>query len=312
MKDGYGGPRFSRVAGSVRRRPIGPSSALAIFLLAALGIGIAAIFLTAPTSAPAGPGTTTYLGRASALTIGLALLTIPLSIALYLLHGRVRGGSAAYPTRALSVFMVAFLVALVFLAIIHFIPAGPELHSNNTTTAPGGGTGAPNQTLLLNNSTPPNVKFPPLSTWGPYLGLGIALVVVIAIVAPLMSRGRLEPPAESSPPSEAAVREELGVALQRLGSADPSDARAILIELYGRLLLRLSSKVDRLESATPGEIEQMCIDRFRIRPATARALRTLFEEARYSTLPMGAAQVAAARGALTDAMTELGPEPLRS
>ncbi|MCI4328869.1 MAG: DUF4129 domain-containing protein [Thermoplasmata archaeon] len=298
------------MAGTPRRRPVNPSIALAVFLLTALAIGLAAAFLSTPTSAPVGPGTTTFLGAPSALVVTIALLAVPVSITLTLIHGRIRGGSGGIPRRALSVFLVAFLIALVFLVVVHFASLGPLNSVNNTAVPPGGGPGSfGNGTGNLNNSTP-RLGLPSVSQWGPYLGLGIALIVVLAILVPLLARDRGEEEGRTPPAKEPEVRQAFEQALTDLDHSKDQDPRHILIALYARLLKQLAPQVENLDAATPGEIERLCVARFHILPPTAHALRTLFEEARYSTHPLGERHVAEARAALTEALAQLGPEPL--
>jgi Domain of unknown function (DUF4129) len=79
----------------------------------------------------------------------------------------------------------------------------------------------------------------------------------------------------------------------------------VILALYGRLLRGASPFLGELGPRTPREIEAGLLRRFPIRPATARTLTGIFEEARYSTHPLDAGRLDQTRGLFREVIAEL-------
>ncbi|MCI4354404.1 MAG: DUF4129 domain-containing protein, partial [Thermoplasmata archaeon] len=126
----------------------------------------------------------------------------------------------------------------------------------------------------------------------------------VLLLAPILRPPPPEPRDRTEP-----VRRSLEQALHALAQQNASDARGIIIGLYARLLEAVAPYLDELASATPREIERICIDRFGIASEHAHALTGLFEEARYSSHPFTDLQVERARTALAAALADLHLRP---
>ena len=305
------------MAGEKRRRAAALPRPVAIFLLVAVAVGIAAALLSSPTPSTPAP-TTTHNSEFVPFWVILAVIVsfLVLLISVVVL-ARLSTGGVGIPLRFSLIVFAAFAVGLAFVVIVHFVaPGGPGLlltpQGNSTST---GATGAPpgpgggNNTSNMGNATTllPGVDLSGLAVW---IGLGLLVIFAIAVAAPLaavMTNRREEEP-EPEPASHA-VRKVFAEALAELVTPEePTDPRRIMVRLYARLLERVGPSIDNLEAATPREIERACVQQLHIDPATSARLRHLFEQARYSTLPFGPAEVEEAREALSAVLAEL-PAP---
>ena len=83
------------------------------------------------------------------------------------------------------------------------------------------------------------------------------------------------------------------------------DPRSAILALYTEMLVHLRPRVGSVETATPEEIRATHLVRLGVRPEEAHILTRLFEEARYSTHPLGPATSAEAQGALRATLADL-------
>jgi hypothetical protein len=178
------------------------------------------------------------------------------------------------------------------------------------------------------NNTPPGHSTPPgnnptsgpklaiglpwaLPWWVAYVVLGAAAVAVVLVVLPLIVErfeGEEGEP-ESGPGANAdEVRRAVASTLAELESGPGTDPRGAIVRLYGRLLDRILRRFGEVEPLTAREIERYCVSELGARPRTARELTELFEEARYSTRPMGAGEVDRARAALGSLLRDIARE----
>ena len=134
---------------------------------------------------------------------------------------------------------------------------------------------------------------PSLPAWLPFLLLVIVVVVAVAVGVPQTRRYLAERRAEieahrrakGAPRADPEVRAALSRASLELDLGQ--DPRTVILALYSEMLEHLRPMVGSVESATPEEIRTEYLEHFGVRPAAARTLTRLFEEARYSLHPMG-------------------------
>jgi hypothetical protein len=288
-----------------RRRRAG--GLLAVLALGAVGIGLASVLLlpTGGGSTPGGPGTFSWTS-VSFSAAGVVIAILAVGLLLLFLYMRFSGPGGIVPKRFLSLFLVYFLVSVSFLALVHLIglsapPTSTAASMNNTTTSnstlPINGTG--NKSLA--NGT---IGVPPYSPEFWWIVGGAVVLSVVGFVVAILYLGRAVPEARGrSDHDRDQVGEALEVALRGLdGSEDP---RTVLIALYAHLLRQIGSRLPMVETATPREIERACVQQLGIPPGPARELRTMFERARYSTMPLDGEDVERARGALRDSLAGL-------
>ncbi|MCI4360467.1 MAG: DUF4129 domain-containing protein [Thermoplasmata archaeon] len=287
-----------RRSGSAR-----PSPLVVAVLIGAIVAGLAATFLSAPSSPVVG-------GRGpvpDAVTIivdfaeALVLLMVGFFVVVGLTSGRPKIVSGI-PSMILAI----FLVGLAFLVLVHFLVPGGALPNQPVNTTQNS-TGTPANQSAINlsrgNGTYGPLPFGPIPGVVLYVLLGVAVVVALIYLAPAL-RARF-PTEERAPTESAVLRRSLEEALASLAAAEPTDAREIIIGLYARLLSTVAPYLDEVDTATPREIARICVQRFGIGSEPAVELTHLFEEARYSSHPFTDAQVARARRALESALLHL-------
>ncbi|MCI4348928.1 MAG: DUF4129 domain-containing protein [Thermoplasmata archaeon] len=276
-----------------------PSAGIAFGMIAVLLGGVV------PPSPPVGGYGTTptvFTNREIALLSGLALAAFGIVI----LALRSQGGSSPHgPTLLAAVgILLAVLILLALLDLasppVSTSGASPRTPPTNTTTGP-----PVNPTW----QTPPVTILPPAwPPWVPYALLVVVLIVVTIAAGPLLqalryrSVRRAKPPTRPAPPRAALQR-----ALSDLTDASGRDPREVIIALYGQLLEEVGDRAGRLEPRTPREIEARIVDGLGIRRTSAQVLTGLFEEARYSTIPLSEANVDRARSSLREALSSLAP-----
>jgi len=168
------------------------------------------------------------------------------------------------------------------------IPTSPTPGSppaNNSTgvsshpTGPSGANGS--------SGSPGGIRFPP---WIGFVAVAVIALVVVAVVLPgvrsvLAGRGPPPDDGESARAAARAARRALAGAVDALGEG--RDPRAVIIALYGELLGRIVPMVGSVDPETPEEIRALHLVRLGISPMASESLTRLFEEARYSTHPLG-------------------------
>lgn len=297
------------------RRRSRPSVVLLTVLVCALAVGAAASLLVGARSVgpppPSGPTTELYLpGWAiSATLIGFALVII-----VPILYLRLTSKDAGTYTTPFAVTALALLLAgVAFAAVLHALtPGQPATGAEGPpppgTTSGNNSTGSTNVTHVTGPGGvlgPFGVHFPPW-IWFAVVA-GVLLVVAVLALPPLADylRDRREDRLYRERTDRVAteVRDALRQARQELeGARDP---RAIILALYARLLARLAPLVVDLEHATPEEIRHLHLVRLGIRASAARTLTRTFEEARYSSHPLGPEQVAKAEESIREAEEDL-------
>ncbi len=298
-----------------RRARSRPSLLLLVLLLCALAVGAAVSLIdSARTAGPPPP-----VGPTSELVfppwvVSVAIVGFALAIILPLIYTRLRTkGGGPLASHFLVGAFALLLAGVVVVALLHVIGAGGGL---NAVGSPGSSnsskTGMPNTTC---NCTPVHgpggvlAPFnPSLPPWTLFVLVAVAAVVVaVAGLPPL--REYLEDRRDNrlfrtkSAQLTAQVQRALRDAARDLESA--LDPRATILALYATLLARIEPMAMNLDRSTPEEIRQLHLTRLGIRAPAAEDLTRVFEEARYSSHPLGRAQVDRARRAIQAAEEDL-------
>jgi hypothetical protein len=302
-------------SGSARR----PSRVLVVALLVALAAGAAASLLIGSATAPNAPP---Y--RASEVVLPPWLVTAGVVAAVLffiggLFYQRLRGGSVPLSGRTFVTFLVLFLVAILFLVTFQLLAGyvvSPAGSTQGTAPPSGNSTGTPGSNNSgVNLSHVDNVTaftIPGLPTWVPF-ALLVGVVVIVAVLALPAVRAYAEDRRASRFPRSPA-RVETAEVLEALREAEAAletgtDPRSVVVRLYGELLDRLGRVVGGVEPETPEEIRTLHLVRLGIRPETATVLTRLFEEARYSSHPLGLEVAERARAAIREALADLDRVP---
>jgi hypothetical protein len=284
-----------------------------------VGLGAAAALLTVPSSVAAGGSPTPSIAGALvpswALLLG-AEVVFPIFLGAFILflYARVRSGEQSFAggLALIGFSVIALGVLFVWLfQVIHYpgyqwFQGLPGHSPNNQTVVPPTGNPVPPG----NKTGPPTPGassgpswWATLVDWLPILG-----GIVVALVVALLVLPRLGPPEEEAAEEskEVPARRALEEAIDTLDK-EGSDPRWAIRAAYARLLLRAQSRLPPLEPATPREIEELLVHRLRVAPSVAGELTALFEEARYSTHPLGPETVDRARRLLGQALAEMEP-----
>jgi hypothetical protein len=279
--------------------------ALAMALGLALLVGFAAVLLvgSAPAAPPARDGS--LLISLPAEVWGLLLLCPILLGLASLLFRRGSGPSLGVSPAPLVILLIVGILFTYLL--VHGIAGSGSV----SYVAPGTPT---NTSQPTNNSTPTNNSSHPgnASTPGggstlhlPPWTLEVIVAATAGIVAVLAMPGVLSwivdrrargPAVAAAPPAPAAI----GAALEAAGRAldRGEDPRTTIVSLYLRLLGALGPRVGDLGPMTAQEIHLASLARFGVTPAASEAIARLFEEARYSSHPLGPEAAARCREAI--------------
>jgi len=287
-----------------------PSPVLLVALLAALATGAAASLLIGAGTAHGAPPLHASEVVLPGPIFADGLLVLPLVVLGFFIYRRMTGGSVSLPSRSVVSILVTILVAVLLVAALRaFGGGGPEptgavsTGHNSTGVPPSNSTGT--NLSLGSNVTP--FLFPSLPGWVPFALLAAIVVVVVVVALPLVvayaenrraERGRPPPPG-----STAEVRVAFARAVRALDQG--GDPRAVIVRLYGDLLERLGPLVSGIDLATPEEIRGQHLVRLGIHPEAATVLTRLFEEARYSTHPLGPEAAERVRQAVEVALADL-------
>lgn len=284
-----------------------------VVLVVALSVGAAASILVAASTAPPpapGPASLVILPSWALPLAGLALLgAVVGSLVLW----RLTSQPSSTLNRGAVTLLVAILVGVLFVIGARALGFGGPVSSGsggsvgggNTTTGPGNATGGTNVT----GSGGTLYFFPNLPGWVPIVVLGAVALVVVIVGVPMTSRYLSERRARAASRSgsetkvPAGVREALGKASAELDLGQ--DPRLVILALYGEMLLRLRPMVGGVETSTPEEVRAAHLIRLGVRPEAAETLTRLFEEARYSTHPMGPEKSERAKKAVRETLEDL-------
>ena len=295
-----------------------PSVVLLVTLLVAFAVGAAASLLigAAMSSGTPPPSSSelTVSNTVLAFTIlgFLGFLTAGLALTAFL--GRRRRG-AGLPRRSFVTLLVLLLIVILFILASRVFLGGGPLPSG---AVPGGLNSTGNSTGVVpppylnttNGTGAGGAPFlvPGVPGWVPYL-LVIGVLVVVAVIAvPKVGemveerrRARSHSLDRARPPIE--VRRVLEGAAEELESG--GDPRTVIVRLYGDLLARLRPMVGTVDPHTPEEIRTLHLERLGIRREAAMRLTRLFEEARYSSHPLGETTLIEARNAIGTVLADL-------
>jgi len=284
---------------------------LLIVVVAALGTGAAASILVASSSAPppaSGPSSLVFLPY---WAIELASVGVLVFVVATMVLWGLQSQRSPVLNRMAVVVLVAILIGVLFILAAHLLGFGGPLSASggsqgNSSSGSGtGGSGGKNLTGPGGTIVP----VPGLPGWVSFAALAVVAVLVVVIVVPSV-RGYLEDrrregvhrtAAKETVPS--GVRDALERASAELESG--ADPRAVILALYAALLTRLQPMVGDIDSSTPEEIRAGHLVRLGVRPAAAHTLTRLFEEARYSTHPMGPQEGTRAREAVRESLDDL-------
>jgi hypothetical protein len=150
-----------------------------------------------------------------------------------------------------------------------------------------------------------------IPAWVPFVLAVVVAVGLCVIVGYLVRASAADRRARAKavvPPDPAQVKASLGEAIREIDAG--ASPREVVIRLYASLLLRVGMMVGGVEWNTPEEIRVQHLERLGIRPDAAEALTRLFEEARYSTHPMGTELAGRARQAILAARADLDRAPV--
>jgi len=286
-------------------------------LLCVVAIALATGAAASLVSTATGPvGTDAVRGdgfSVSTTVLGLCLI-LPFVVGFgAMLYTRMRDGGLRLP-RSIVIFALSFLLVLGLFAIFGGYLSPGTLSPPSAVTSPGHGNVSTGPGNTSNNSGGTGTSTPGGGLPSQFHLPGGALLLIAGVVALAIAgiaipavwgavAGRRSRGSGPTPPAVAAV----GAALAR-ASADldaGTDPRAVIERLYVRLLDRVVQVAGDVSGRTPEEIRSDQLVPLGVRPAAAEALTRLFEEARYSTHPMGAEAAARVRAAVAAASTDL-------
>lgn len=292
-----------------------PSPILVVALLVALAAGAAASLLVGTAIAPSAPPShASDLIVPPWVVIGV-LLGLLIVLAAPFLYQRLTGGSTAVPGRVVVTILVVILVATLFLVAFQLLtgssvsPSGATQGppSSGNSSGPPGGSGA-NVTNLSRVGAPTSLTIPGLPGWLPFaLVAGFLLLVAVFAIPAVRAWVEDRRLSRLSYPPAPGERRELRVTLERAEESleRGGDPREVVLRLYGELLGRLGNVVGDLGPETPEEIRELHLVRLGIRAEPANELTRLFEEARYSSHPLGDEAAGRARSAVRSALVDL-------
>ncbi len=297
--------------------PAGPTGQRAVLLYAVLGLavvaGVAAAFLLGASPAPPKPQAGELIISAPTYVWGILFL-LPLGAGLAaLFFRRATEGSFSPPARALVIMVVILLLGALFV-YVYGRADGPVGLSVSIGSNSGTGSGVPTN----NSSAPANgsgggsgngtvhgaalASFT-LSPWIVLVVIAGISVCLVALSLPGVLSRVVDRRSRPRPPDRAEVRSALVEAATALDRGE--DPRETVIRLYVRLLIGLAPRVGDLSVHTPEEIRRNDLVRLGVGVAAAEVLTRLFEEARYSSHPIGPDEAGRFREAVRQAELDL-------
>jgi len=287
------------------------SPALLVVVLVALAIGAAASLAAGAASTPAfhsGPDSEIVIpvwGLEAAFLVAFAVF---LGLVLWTRFG---ASTAAIPGRMVVMALTLLLVGVLFVVLLQVLGGGgggfTSSGGGNATSGNNGGTTPPQNSTL---GGPGGVLAPlHVPEWTLFVIVAAIALLVAAVAVPGLRRlwedrdrsGRVR--RRASPAEVAEMRGALVTAARALDTG--TDARQVIVALYATVLARVAPIVGGVEVDTPEEIRALHLVRLGIRASAATTLTRLFEEARYSTHPMGPDAAERASGAIADALADL-------
>jgi len=292
------------------RRALTPWYAL---LLLAVVVGAVAALLIgsapAPERAPAGqlevdlPMTFWGLLCLSPLISGFGILIVR----------RILEPQLSLPGRAVISIVVLFALLLVFL---YLLASGGSGSQGQVTITTGPTNGNTSTTVPVNNSSFARNATGVAGSYTVTIGTWEVLVAVVGISAavaglalPGVISRLVDRPARAARGSAAARARARG-ALASAGAAIArgEDPRETVVRLYVELLGAIEPRVGDTSILTADEIRRQTLAALGVSTAAAEVLTRLFEEARYSTHPMGSDEA----GRFGSAIRQVEADLLRS
>ncbi len=321
-----GGPGDVPAGPALSRAPspgLGTRLGLVVLLLLAVVVGLTAGALVKASPFPPAAAHSDLISSVE----GVLLLVIigfaglgGLVVAAIMNRGRTMFGRQESALAA-GLVITALLVVIILAIGALYTPQGSlSTGPVGNATGPGGtgpsgpSGGGPNGTgnRTGNNATatgPPPAPVPPLSL-PLLLGMLAAVIALVLVLPVLLKKPSWGEDASDAPGPSANLAKGLGDALAALEAGQPETAREEIVRAYRRLMAELKDhRMGDLLTATPREIEERMVTRLSLSRGSARGLRELFEEARYSTHPMDPEQARSAQGCLSGILSELGAGP---
>ncbi len=287
------------------------SPVLVVVLLVALAIGAAASLIAGAATAPAfhsGPDSEVIIPVWGLEAAFLAVFGAVVGVLLWI---RLGASTAAIGGRMVVTTLLILLVGVLFVVVLQVVGGaggGFLLGGGGNTTTGGGGSSPPSNGsggLIGPGGTLVNLHAP---AWTLFAVVAAVALVVGAVAVPraLGAWKHREHDGRSRAPRPAEV-EEMHAALVTAARAleQGSGPRDVVIALYGTVLARVAPIVGGVDVDTPEEIRVLHLVRLGIRASAAETLTRLFEEARYSTHPMGPEAAGRAREAIAQALEDL-------
>lgn len=272
----------------------------------ALAVGGAAALLTAAATAPTTPSTSPSLLRLSETAFEWVLVVGLLGVVAFLIFDRIRQGAVAYPTRIFAVAVTVIVILTIYAvagrvdgggSVTPLVPVGP---GSNGTAGDNSSGGGPPTNATAGSFAPFAFSLPGWALFALVAIIGIVSIVVAMRVFGARARSQGE---VSTTLSDAELRGLLVDASDALDSDE--EPRVVLIRLYGLLIAHLTPLVGDTDPETAEEIRAGHLVRLGIGAETAREITRLFEEARYSSHPIGPPELARAKAAIHEAIREL-------
>jgi hypothetical protein len=293
------------------------SPILLVVIALALAVGAAASLIAgAATSKAFQPGLVSPFIVSST---ELAAVFVLACIVLIGLIVWVRSDSTrlALPGRSVATMLALVLVAIVFVALFHVLGGGPVVfHSTSPAGTSSNNSTSANLTqqppVTSNVSTPlpvpsPNLPLPPWVLFAAVAAVALAIGAVPALWR--RSRDGTGHPAGVGSKATRVAEARGALASAALALDAGTEPRDVIIRLYATLLHRVAPIVGGVDDETPEEIRALHLERLGIRPSAATTLTRLFEEARYSSHPLGPEAVTRAVNAIREARRDLDRTP---
>lgn len=292
---------------------------LALVVLVAILIAGAALFLLGTTGTSYGTGGTGGgSGSGSSPTTGQLEVNLPGPVWAVLFLSPLLLGLGAMIYRRLTnpgvsgygLLLMVILAGILLLALLHLGTAGPgsvtigvgptngnnstNQSTNNSSHGGGGGGGGGTPGAIA----PINIEIPSWALWlvGVVVCGGVLLFGIPAVASRLLDRTPRVGLGGGALPDKGELADVVGQAADALERG--ADPRETIVRLYLQLLLRLSLVAGTMASETPEEIRLNHLVPLGVPAPVAAAMTRIFEEARYSTHPIGPSSVAAAQEAM--------------
>jgi len=288
----------------------GVSWVLIVIIVVALAIGAAAsILVAASTTPPPSGGVSSFTYTPGWVVLAISLGFIAFVFGVLLVHRFASGPSLPMGRSTLTI-LITILLGIVFIIAAQFIAHGGLFLSGGGSSPSGSGSGATNNTTAPIPPAPGGgvVTIGGVPGWVPFVILALIALLVAAVAIPNAlrydaRRREMERYRRNREAVPAGMQAALSQASSELALGE--DPRTVILALYAAILDRLKPLALDVSMNTPEEIRASHLLRLGVRPEPARTLTRLFEEARYSTHPMGADARDRAREAVRLALADL-------